>query len=112
MKIGSSGSAVIVISTKGDSPEKIEIKLDPVTFLPVRQTEILHADSDHPIYQELRFDQWEASGGVKFPKHVSNFHDGRKRAEITADMTSLNSNIKQNDLAIEPPDLKPVMSSP
>jgi hypothetical protein len=110
--ITSSGSAVIVIATKGDSPEKIEITLDPVTFLPARQAEILHAGSDHPIHQELRFDQWEASGGVKFPKHVSNLHDGSKRAEITADMTRLNNNIKQSDLAIKPPDLKPVMSSP
>jgi|ERR1700684_4453218 hypothetical protein len=110
--ITSSGYSVIVTSPKGNRPEKIEIALDPVTFLPLKQSEILHAGSDHPVHQELRFEQWEASGGVKFPKRISNFHDGSKRAVITADLTRLNSGIKPSDLANKPADLRPVMSGP
>jgi hypothetical protein len=110
--ITSSGSNVIVVSTKDDSAQKTEITLDPVTFLPVKQAGILHAGSDHPVHQEMRFEQWEISGGVKFPQRSSNFDDGKKLAEITAELTRLNSGIKPGDLAIKPPDLKPVMSRP
>ncbi len=110
--ITSAGPNIIVVSAKDDAARKTEITLDPVTFLPVTQTSTLHAGSDHPVHQEIRFDQWETSGGVKFPQCISNFHDGKKLAAITVELTRLNSGIKPGDLAIKPSDLKPVMSWP
>jgi hypothetical protein len=103
---------VIVVSSKGDSSQRTAVTLDSVRFLPVKQTEILHAGSDHPVHQELRLDRWGVSGGVQFPRHISNFHDGKKLAEITMEQTNLNNGIKASDVAIKPPDLKPVMSRP
>jgi len=46
--ITSSGPNVIVVSIKGDSSQGTEITLDPVTFLPVKETDISHSDSNHP----------------------------------------------------------------
>jgi hypothetical protein len=68
--VTSSGSNVIVISTKGDSSQKNEITLDPVTFLPAKESGISHADPDHPVHQEMRFDRWEVLGGVKRPRRL------------------------------------------
>jgi hypothetical protein len=110
--ITSSGPNVIVVSTKGDSSQKTEITLDPLTFLPAKETGISRADSDRPVHQEMRFDQWEVSGGVRFPRRLSNFHDGKRMAEITVEQIKLNTGMKAGDLAIKPPDLKPVMSGP
>jgi hypothetical protein len=103
---------VIVVSTKADSSQTSEITLDPVTFLPIKQTGISYADPDHPVRQEVLLDRWEVSGGVKFPQRISNFHDGRKLAEITVEQTILDHGIKASDLAVKPPDVKPVMSGP
>jgi hypothetical protein len=103
---------VIAISSKVDSGQRTEITLDPVTLLPVKQTGITNASSDRPVHQEMRFDHWQVFGGVKFPGLFLNFHDGRKLAEGTVERTIVNSGLKPADLALKPPDLKPVMSQP
>jgi hypothetical protein len=110
--ITSSGPNVIVISTNGDSSQRTEITLDPVTFLPVKETYISLSDPDHPAPSETRLEQWQAIDGVKFPRRISNFHNDRKLAEITVEQIQLNRGIKAGDLAIKPQDLKPVMSQP
>lgn len=108
----SSAPNVIVITTESDPSHRTEITLDPVTFLPVKQTGISLADPDHPVPSETRPDQWETVGGVKFPRRITNFHSGKRLAEIAVEQIKLNSGIKPGDLAIKPPDLKPVMSGP
>jgi hypothetical protein len=110
--ITSSGPNVIVVSTKGDSSQGSEIALDPVTFLPVKETDISHSDSNHPVPSETRLEQWRTIDGVKFPQRITKFQSGRKLAEITVEQIKLNGGIKAGDLAIKPPDLKPVMSQP
>jgi hypothetical protein len=110
--IAFSGPNVIVVSTKGESSQRTEITLDLVTFLPVEETDISLSDPDHPVRRETRFAQWQAIDGVKFPHRISKFQGGTKLAEITVEQIKLNSGIKAADLAIKPPDLKPVMSQP
>jgi hypothetical protein len=110
--IRSSGPNVIVVSTKGDSSQRTEITLDPVTFLPAKQSDISLSDPAHPAPSETIFEQWRGVDGVKFPHHISKFQNGRKLAEITVEQIKLNSGIKGSDLAIKPADLKPVMSRP
>jgi hypothetical protein len=108
--ITSSGPNVVVISGKDDPSHTTEITLNPVTFLPLKQVGISHADPNHPVPSETRFEEWQDIDGVRFPQRVSNFHSGKKLAEITVEQTKLNSGVNPNDLAIKPPDLKPVMS--
>jgi hypothetical protein len=110
--ITSSGSNVIVVSTKGDSSQRTEFTLDPVTFLPVKETDISLSDPNHPVPGESRLEQWQVIDDVKFPQRITKFQRGRKLAEITVEQIKLNSGIKAGDLAIKPPDLKPVMSQP
>jgi hypothetical protein len=110
--ITSSGPNVIVVSSKGDSSQRTEFTLDPVTFLPVKETDISLSNPDHPVPSESRLEQWQAIDGVKFPQRITKFQGGRKLAEITVEQIKLNSGIKAGDLAIKPPDLKPVISQP
>jgi hypothetical protein len=107
-----SGPNVIVVSTKGDSSQRTEITLDPVTFLPVKETEISLSDPNHPVPIETIFGQWRAIDGIRFPQRISKFQNGRKLAEITVEQIKLNGGMKAGDLAVKPPDLKPVMSQP
>jgi hypothetical protein len=102
----------IVISTKGDPSQRTEFTLDSVTFLPVKETDISLSDPNHPVSSESRLEQWRAIDGVKFPQRITKFHSGAKLAELTVEQIRLNSGIKAGDLAIKPPDLKPVMSQP
>lgn len=99
----------IAISVKGDSTSKLEITLDLGTFLPVKQSTISLSDPAHPVASETRFDKWTPSGGVMFAQRITIFQRGRKAADITVEHTKVNSGIKPNELAIKPPDLKPVM---
>jgi hypothetical protein len=64
------------------------------------------------VPSESRLGQWQTVDGVKFPQRITKFQGGRKLAEITVQRIKLNSEIKAVDLAIKPPDLKPVMSQP
>lgn len=99
----------IAISVKGDSTSKLEITLDLGTFLPVKQSTISLSDPAHPVASETRFDKWTPSGGVMFAQRITISQRGRKTADITVEHTTVNSGIKPNELAIKPPDLKPVM---
>jgi hypothetical protein len=110
--ITSSGANLIVVSTKGDSSQRTELTLDPVTFLPVKETDISLSDPNHPVSSESRFERWQVIDGVKFPQRIIKFHSGKKVAEITVEQTELNRGLKAADLAIKPPDQKPVMSQP
>jgi hypothetical protein len=110
--ITSPAPRVLAITDKSDRSGKIEITLDPVTSLPVKQTILSLADPSNPVPTETRFDTWETVGGVRFAGSISIFQDGKKLAEITVERTKVNSGIKPSDLAIKPPNLSPVMSQP
>ena len=58
---------VLAISVKGDSSSRLELTLDPVSCLPLKQTTISLANPDHPTTSETRSAKWIAFGGVKFP---------------------------------------------
>ena len=105
----SSRPYTIDISTKDDPSHKDEITLSS-DFLPIKRTSISSADTGHPVTgQALQFDQWESSGGVKWPRHRINFHSRQKVAEIWTDKLVINRGMKSGELAIKPADSKPVM---
>ncbi len=106
--LGSPARNVITIGSKDNSFPASETTLDPVTFLPIEE----NADPNRPTSVVTKFGQWQTVNGVKFPSLITKFHGSTKLAEITVEKTTLNSGIKPADLAIKPPDLKPVMSQP
>jgi hypothetical protein len=110
--ITSSAPHVLAIADKGPRSGKLEITLNPVTSLPVKQTTLSLADPNNPVPSETRFDKWETVGGVRFAGTISIFQNGKKLAEITVEQTKVNSGIKPSDLAIKPTNLSPVMSQP
>jgi hypothetical protein len=83
-----------------------------VTFLPVKETGTSRPGPDQRASVETRLEQWQARDGVKFPGIIAKFHNHTKLAEIKVEMTRLNSGLKESDLAVKPPNLKPVMSHP
>ena len=102
---------VVVIATKDDASHKTEITLGP-DFLPTKETSISFADSNHPVSnQTMVFEQWEATGSVKFPRRRTNFHFDKKVAEIMTDKIGLNKGITSSELAKRPSDSTPVMCS-
>jgi hypothetical protein len=110
--IGTPGPNVITIAAKDNSFPPSEITLDPVTFLPMKATGTSHADPDDHVSDETRLEEWHVVEGVKFPGVITKLHNGKKLAEITVEQTKVNGGLKVGDLAIKPPDLKPVMSQP
>lgn len=109
----SSATNVITITTKNDASRKTEITLDPKTFLPVKRTLLSLPDPSHPVpSQTIVFEQWAAVHGLQFPLRRSNFHSGRKLAEITTEHLSLDIGIKPQVLGVKPEDFTPVMCSP
>ena len=110
--ITSSEPNVIVVSTKGDSSQKIEITLDPATSLPMKETDISLSDPNHPVTRETKLEQWRSVDGVKFPHLISKSQGGTKLAEIAVEQIKLNRGLKVADLSVKPRDQKPVMSQP
>ena len=55
---------VLAIADEGGRSGNLEITLDPVTSLPVKQTTLSLADPNNPVPSETRFAKWETVGGV------------------------------------------------
>ena len=96
-RITSPAPNVLVVTDKNDPSLKEELALDTKTFLPTKSGSLSH---------------WQAFAGVKFPQRISNFHNGKRVAVITVERTKINQGLKPADLAVRPPDLKPVMPEP
>jgi hypothetical protein len=101
---------VIAISVKGESSSKLEITLNPGTFLPVKQTAVSLSDPANPVDSEIRFDRWAVFGGVMFAQRMTIFQRGKKVADITVEQTKVNGGLKPEELSHKPSDLKPVMA--
>jgi hypothetical protein len=92
---------VIRISDKNDKTNKIDITLDPVSSLPVKQTD---------GSTETRLEQWSAVQGVQFPHRLSMIKDGATVAVIHVNKIQLDRGLKVEELGEKPRDLNPVMS--
>ena len=100
-----SAPAVITISTEQHPTHKTEITLDPITFLPVKVA------SSHPAGTQIRqFEGSESVQGIKFPRRIINFHNGKKLADASVEETRVNIGFSPEDLEVKPQGLKPVMS--
>jgi len=108
------GPNQVLVGRKGDNSGTIEVRLDPMSLLPESQTATSHSDANHPVREELRFEKWQVSDGVKFPRHLFSFHEGRKTEEGTVEYVLLNRGIKVSDLAVKPTEVrvKPVLAQP
>lgn len=106
-----SPNANVIDFADGANPgKKIEVTLDPATFLPIKKSTIVISEISQPIAQELRFEQWTAVGGIRLPQRSINIHDGVKRAEISVESVKLDSGMNPADLALKPANLDPVMT--
>src|ERR1700723_1667667 len=93
---------VIRISDKNDKTNKIDITVDPVSSLPLKQTD---------GSTETRLEQWSAVQGVQFPHRLSMMiKDGATVAVIHVNEIELDRGLKVEELGEKPGDLKPVMS--
>jgi hypothetical protein len=81
--------------------KKLELTLDPATFLLVKNSAISISDTGQPIAQEMRLEKWTAVEGIRFPHRSINIHDGVKRAEITVESMKVSSGMNPADLALK-----------
>ena len=107
--LSSPASNVVDIVDGANARKKIELTLDPVTFLPVKNSAVSISDTGQPIAQEIRLEEWTVVNGVRFPHRSINLHDGVKRAEITIESVRINGGMNPADLAVRPANLNPVM---
>lgn len=110
--ISSSAQNVIDLTTKDNPRHEQQIVLGAVTFLPIKTRSISLSDPSHPVPGEWDASDWQAVDGIKFARHITIFHGGKRLAEGTVPIIRLNTGLKVADLARKPADLKPVMSGP
>jgi hypothetical protein len=99
--VASPATNVIRISDKNGNANKLDITLDPVSSLPVKQTD---------GSTETRLEQWSAVQGIQFPHRLSMIKDGAIVAVIRVNKIELNRGLKRDELGEKPQDLKPVMA--
>jgi hypothetical protein len=101
---------VVRVSDRKIANDQLDITLDPVSWLPVKQASISLADPAHPATNENQFKEWMTVRGIKFPRRVWILHDGIRLADITTGQIKLNGGLRPADLAKKPADLNPVLS--
>jgi hypothetical protein len=99
--VESPATNVIRISDKNDNANKLDITLDPVSSLPVKQTD---------GSTETRLEQWSVVQGIQFPHRLSMIKGGAIVAVIRINKIELNRGLKREELGEKPQDLKPVMA--
>jgi hypothetical protein len=106
-RISSPTPNVIRISDKNNLQTAQDLTLDPVSSLPVKQTDAPRKGSSGPGQTETHFEQWKTVQGIQFPHRISIIKSGTPIAEITVDQIKLDSGLKPDDLATKPTDLNP-----
>jgi hypothetical protein len=108
-EISSPARNVVGISTRKIPNDRLDITLDPISWLPVKQSSISLADPAHPESSENQFKEWITVRGIKFPRRVWILHDGIRLADITTEEIKLNGGLRPLDLAMKPADLSPAL---
>ena len=106
-RISSPTPNVIRISDKSNLQNAQDLTLDPVSSLPVKQTDAPRKGSSGRGETETHFEQWKMVQGIQFPHRISIIKSGTPIAEITVDQIKLDSSLKPDDLATKPTDLNP-----
>lgn len=109
-RIESPAANVIRIADSGDPTHQLDITLEPVTALPVKQATISLADPPHPVPSETRFEEWQTVKGIRFPRRTTIFKNGIQVVEIMVEQMNLNNGLRRDDLSAKPVDLNPVLS--
>ena len=109
-RITSPAQHVVRISD-GDITHQLDITLDPVSSLPIKTTSTSLADPAHPIPSDEVIAEWEIVQRIHFARRWSVFRSGVRVAAATVERTTVNSGLRPADLAAQPRDLRPVLSS-
>jgi len=109
-EVTSPAENVVRISARKIGNDQLDITLDPVSWLPVKQASIALADPAHPESSENQFKEWMTVRGIKFPHRVWILHSGLRLADITTEEIKLNGGLRAVDLAMKPAGLNPVLS--
>jgi hypothetical protein len=106
-----SPSPNVVRIADGDITHQLDITLDSVSSLPAKIASISLSDPAHPIPSDEVTTEWETVQGLRFARRWTVFRSGVRVAEGTVERTTVNSGLKQMDLAAKPADLRPVLAS-
>lgn len=100
---------VLRIGVQNKANEQIDIALDPVSWLPAKQTSVSLADPNHPVPSETRFEEWTTVQGVRFPSRVIVLHNGVRLADIRTESIDINRGLTCAALAKRPAGDSPEM---
>ena len=87
-----------------------DFTLDPATNLPLKSSGVSLADPNRPVPSEMRYAEWKAIGGIRFPTQRVNYLSGLKRGEVTTEDIGINVRLRHQDLAATPVDFAPDIS--
>jgi len=106
-----SPSPNVVRLADGEITHQLDITLDPDSFLPAKISTISLADPAHPIPSDEVTTEWETVQGLRFARRWTVFRGGVRVAEATVERTAVNTGLQHGDLAAQPSDFRPVLSS-
>ncbi len=108
----SPAAIVIRISIQDDPNKQVEITVDPVTFLPVKDSSISLGNPRQPTPTQHEFYEWVTVNGVRFPREISIIQNGRNLGKLTTRRVRINTGLNLRELSKKPADLKPVLGLP
>jgi hypothetical protein len=95
-----------VVRVVSDAGNGFDITLDAKTWLPVKDS-TTQVQPDQQAPQEIRYEEWTMTNGIRFPAVRANFHDGIRLAVLHTKKVQVNRGLKVNDLKAKPPDSQP-----
>jgi hypothetical protein len=108
MTITSPAPNVVRVSD-GDPEHQNDITLDPASFLPVKIEQTSLSDPARPTPSHEQAMEWETVQGIKFQRGWTVYRSGVKVAAALDARHTINTGLKQADLAAKPADSRPVL---
>jgi hypothetical protein len=109
-RISSPAPNVVRLATD-DPTDQTDITLDAGSLLPSKISILSFADPAHPVPSDEITTEWVTVEGIRFQRRWAVYRTGVRVAAADDARYAINTGLKREELAAQPPDAKPVFSS-
>jgi hypothetical protein len=100
----------VVRIADGDPTHQLDVTLDAASFLPTTLHQTSLSDPAHPVASDQVMTEWETVEGIRFARRFTVLRSGVRVAEALDARHTINTGLKPADMAVKPPDMKPVLT--